>query len=527
MGRGVYNVRCRKNDEKDRDLLRSNLDLQDHQKRTLEYFLKSTYKGLVLFHKLGSGKTCISIVIADEMLKRNMVRHVYIFSPGSLRASWVKEYCQKCGASTEILERDYTFITYNYRIKDIPDLNGSLVIVDEIHNLINGKRNKSLHPSLIYDAILNSNCRVLALSGTPVFRHLNEFPLLINLVKPGFYTENLEEYNKLFSKSIIESKSFDEKKFRDSIHGVISYFPGGSDLPEVIHVPPLKFQMTREQELEYWKMFNRESVAFPPKEQLKNIDPKRYFLLRTLYILSRKRILSRKVSNFYYPPEALEYQKDHDWLETGPLKDNALSKLYSPKIAGLLANIVLHPNQKQIVFTFFKNRSGVHLIKALLSKCGIQSTVFVGDMNDDDRRRVLNKFNSKENAKGKIVPIMIFSSAGGEGLSLTDVRHIHILESDPTMNKIIQSIGRAVRFKSHENLPEKDRTVHVWKYWSVPSPEPITLRITKKDKEGKEIVTERVITDKTGIDEKLYIRGAETLDSINTFLDLIKKESVT
>lgn len=520
MGRGVYNVRCRKNEE-----LKHVLELQDHQKRTLEYFLKTDHKGLVLFHKLGSGKTCISIVIADTMLKRKMVKHVYIFSPGSLRSSWIKEYCQKCGTSTEILERDYTFITYNYRLKDIPNLDGSLVIVDEIHNLINGKRNKSTHPSLIYDAILNSNCRVLALSGTPVFRHLNEFPLLLNLVKPK--KDDLEDYNKLFSKAVIESKDFDEKKFRDSISGVISYFPGGSDLPEVIQMPPLKFQMTREQELEFWKMFNRESVAFPPKEHLRSIDPKKYFLLRTLYILSRKRILSRKISNFYYPPEAYEYQKDSDWLATDPLKDNALSRVYSPKIAGLLANIVLHPNQKQIVFTFFKNRSGVHLIKALLSKCGISSTVFVGDMNDDDRRRVLNKFNSKENSKGKIVPIMIFSSAGGEGLSLTDVRQIHILESDPTMNKVIQSIGRAVRFKSHENLPEKDRTVHVWKYWSVPSPEPITLRITKKDKELRDLTTERIITDKTGIDERLYMRGSETLDGINMFLDLIKKESVT
>ena len=44
-----------------------------HQIATMNYFLKSKYKGLLLYHRLGSGKTCTSIMIADKMLKKKKV----------------------------------------------------------------------------------------------------------------------------------------------------------------------------------------------------------------------------------------------------------------------------------------------------------------------------------------------------------------------------------------------------------------------------------------------------------------------
>ena len=44
-----------------------------HQEIVTEYFLNSPYKGLLLYHKLGSGKSCTSIMVADAMLKNNKV----------------------------------------------------------------------------------------------------------------------------------------------------------------------------------------------------------------------------------------------------------------------------------------------------------------------------------------------------------------------------------------------------------------------------------------------------------------------
>jgi len=519
MPRGVYKIFCPQS-------IKLPIKLQPHQEKTINFFLSSPYKGLLLYHKLGSGKTCLSIALADKMLEQKKVKRVFIFSSGSLRASWVKEYCQKCGKDPKWLYEKYTFITYNYSVKEIPDLNNSLVIIDEVHNLINGRKNKSKYPTLFYEKILNSDCRVLALSGTPVFQDIIEFPLLMNLLKKNFFTGDPKTYAGIFS--IIGNKITPLRPdiFKQSIKGVISYYPGGSELPKVIDNPPLKFEMSLPQEIDYWKAILTEENSFPPQDNLARKDAKLFLLFKRMYIMAKKRILSRKASNFYYPPEVLKI-KDKEWLNREALQDRKLPTLYSPKMAGLLANIVLHPRQKHIVFTFFKNKAGVNTLKLLLSLCGINAEVFTGDLNDDERKHILRRFNSPSNKYGKKIPVLIFSGAGGEGLSLLNVRHIHILESDPRMNKTIQSIGRAVRFRSHENLPENKRTVNIWKYWSVPNPRPVKIKITVLSSDGKQKVIEKTITDKTGIDQKLYEAGKERISLLDSFLELIKKESVT
>src|SRR3990167_10176351 len=68
-----------------------------HQTMTVEAYLKSKYKGMLLYHKLGSGKTCTAILIADALLEATRIERVFVFTPGSLRQSWYTEYCRMCG----------------------------------------------------------------------------------------------------------------------------------------------------------------------------------------------------------------------------------------------------------------------------------------------------------------------------------------------------------------------------------------------------------------------------------------------
>ena len=98
---------------------------QKHQSEVLDYFLnKLKYKGLLLFHRLGSGKSCSSIMISDEMINASKVQKVYVMTPGSLRQNFIEEYCDKCGKSPEFLKKHYTFITSNYAVgKKLPNFN--------------------------------------------------------------------------------------------------------------------------------------------------------------------------------------------------------------------------------------------------------------------------------------------------------------------------------------------------------------------------------------------------------------------
>jgi len=68
--------------------------IMTHQKIVRDYLsIYTPYRGLLLYHGLGSGKTCSSIAIA-EGLKTN--RQVIIMTPASLRRNYIEEL-KKCG----------------------------------------------------------------------------------------------------------------------------------------------------------------------------------------------------------------------------------------------------------------------------------------------------------------------------------------------------------------------------------------------------------------------------------------------
>lgn len=78
-----------------------------------------------------------------------------------------------------------------------------------------------------------------------------------------------------------------------------------------------------------------------------------------------------------------------------------------------------------------------------------------------------------DNLYGKVLKIMLVSTAGAQGINLFNVRHVHIMEPGWNAAKMDQVIGRAIRLCSHAMLPIEDRTVQVSLYLSVFQPEDI------------------------------------------------------
>tara|TARA_B100001057_G_scaffold378319_1_gene383678 strand:- start:4477 stop:8088 length:3612 start_codon:yes stop_codon:yes gene_type:complete len=72
----------------------TDFDLLTHQKVVRDYLnLYTPYRGLLLYHGLGSGKTCTSIAIAEGM-KSN--KQVFVMTPASLKMNFFSEM-KKCG----------------------------------------------------------------------------------------------------------------------------------------------------------------------------------------------------------------------------------------------------------------------------------------------------------------------------------------------------------------------------------------------------------------------------------------------
>jgi hypothetical protein len=373
---------------------------------------------------------------------------------------------------------------------------------------------------------------------------MEEFAVLGTLLKPEEFpdirlTDSKERIDSfawrdkfnIDEKGIVTPKN--PKSMQRLLKGIISYYPGAKDfVPELEYMPPIKVVMTLDQEINYWaKSLQEQASAHPPDEKIRHKDPKRYELLKRLFIVAKKNILTRSASNFYYPKEFVKIRdiskKGGGWIDRETIGDGKLYKLYSTKITAFLINLISHNRQKHVLFTFFKEKAGVNLIKTILSMCGIKSEIFSGDLNDADRKRLLEHFNSENNMRGEKIRVLLVTEAGAEGISVLEARHMHILESSPRMNKTIQAIGRVARFKSHMRLPEEERKVKVWRYWSISSGKNIKIKTTIYLPDGSEDKTEHTIKNKTTVDELLYNKGILILKEIESFLQILQRASIT
>ena len=82
----------------------------------------SPYRGILLFHGLGAGKTCSSIAIA-EGLKTN--RQVIVMTPASLRMNYIEEL-KKCGDDIYKKNQYWEFVNHNNDSQIIDQLSGVL-----------------------------------------------------------------------------------------------------------------------------------------------------------------------------------------------------------------------------------------------------------------------------------------------------------------------------------------------------------------------------------------------------------------
>jgi ubiquitin C-terminal hydrolase len=94
-----------------------------------------------------------------------------------------------------------------------------------------------------------------------------------------------------------------------------------------------------------------------------------------------------------------------------------------------------------------------------------------------------------QNLYGELCKVFMITKAGAEGLSLYNVRTVHIME--PYWNKVLtdQVKGRAVRICSHKNLPVNERTVEVYTYLSIfNGPPSLTFQLKDNSKTSDEYI---------------------------------------
>ena len=156
---------------------------------------ESPYRGVLLYHGLGSGKTCTAINIADQFKEK---KNIIVLLPASLKYNFEKKGLKFCGSKDYRNHDDkykdyYTFVSYNAsntpeQIKRVGSLDNKVIIIEEAHNLISmmvgGILDKNKNGRFIYNSLLEAkNTRIIALTGTPIQKDQYELGLILNVLR--------------------------------------------------------------------------------------------------------------------------------------------------------------------------------------------------------------------------------------------------------------------------------------------------------------------------------------------------------
>jgi hypothetical protein len=128
------------------------------------------------------------------------------------------------------------------------------------------------------------------------------------------------------------------------------------------------------------------------------------------------------------------------------------------------------------------------------------------------------------NNLGEIIKVLMITSSGAEGISLKNVRYVHITEPYWHPVRTEQVVGRARRICSHQALPKELRTVKVFLYImtlsekQLKSPESLQLRMKDKSRKDDSIA---VTTD-----EAIYEIASAKEEITNSILKSVKEVSI-
>ena len=157
-------------------------------------------------------------------------------------------------------------------------------------------------------------------------------------------------------------------------------------------------------------------------------------------------------------------------------------------------------------YIFFTGGEDNKVRKAAINVFNMNTKDLPGELT-----RVLNDGGFKENTKGNLCRLFCITSAGAEGLSLQNVRAVHIMEPHWNDVRLSQVKGRAIRICSHKALDVKDRNVRVYIYLStfsdltqvlssndkISDPALLALKTKQKDKLTEWALPNEVISEET------------------------------
>lgn len=461
---------------------------------------------LMLYHQIGSGKTCTAITIAEHHMTKNPKAKTIVILPARLRTNFYDELMTPCAMDKYISQSDFTkykdpdttekarakikstfihAVSKKYEIisfekfKDMAKkaqniqrwveqfTKDRIVIVDEVHNLVSNNYNKETWRtldqthrltkgkglgSIIFKYMcknVQESCKMLFLTATPIFNDISQFKELVTILRP---TAVLPTTNTI-------------RNYIELLRGKVSFFPGTSPnaYPHTEYsVEEIPLSQTQDSVIE---------KIMEADEEEQDVEKEAFLVFQRMAAVV---CLPRNIK-----PNTPERLKN--------IVDNTSE--YAPKLKHLVDAIEQHRGKHVVYSTFIQ--SGLSVVEALLKSRGWMSwkdavrekdvskrnnfktyAVWDSTAKDADKQHIKSIVNSKDNLDGKNMRVILGSPSIKEGVSFKHIQHLHMIDPVWNSSAMSQIEGRAIRFCSHVEIPKDHeflkRTVTIHHYKSIP-----------------------------------------------------------
>ena len=478
-------------------------EMFNHQEMIARFLSSNTpYNELLLYHEMGTGKTCTAIACIEQLRKENNnIQQAYVFARGTgLLKNFVEELLFKCTGGQYIpdnyhrlkpiekthrikkkTDEFYTFETFERFAKLLAKhsddfirdkFSNSVIVIDEIHNirLATDKEADELDIYRQFNRFLHiiENRKILLMSGTPMKDQPAEIASVMNLILPKelqFDTQTFTE--NYFEKDGTTFKNGMQKEFIDRISGRISYLKSMiSDVKKV-------FMGETAGSLKHFRVWKTDMSDF--QESAYKLAVKRDESERSISIHARQ------ASLFVFPDgtygsegfnkyvKKVKIQRQYKYiLDRSFVRDiTSVDSLrrYSCKYAELVG--ILENSGKTFVYCEYVGGSGSILLGLILQQFGYSlatgtershgkrySIVTNLTSNPKQIEKTIEQFNSNANKSGEIVSVIIGSRVISEGFSLKGVKTEVILTPHWNYSETAQAIARGWRVGSHSNTTD-------------------------------------------------------------------------
>jgi hypothetical protein len=459
---------------------------------------------LLLYHQIGSGKTCTAITLAEEYMRGRPRVRATVILPARLHTNFVGELLSPCGGGAYARESDvpqkYDILSFEGFVNAARAgaaregglarwaqdfTRNRLLIVDEVHNLLSASYDVAKLKQMLDTGVMpaactrtlvfkylaaraHPSCKMLFLTATPVFDSLPQFREVVAMLNPKAETAPMDTLAQAIK----------------ALRGRVSYFPGTSPAayPGVRYVSEaVEMSATQDAVIAAIQEQDRMAGAGGGGGEQQD-DLSEAFLSR-----------QRQATVACLPDNASIRDRDKEKYKANLARVVSDLPEYAPKVARVLDLLRTHAVGKHLVYCSFVE-AGARVLEAALRREGWVSlqdvrrnealwlahkhkvfATWEGEVSNADKRFIKDVVNdARANLDGSRVRLVIGSPSIKEGVSFKHIQHMHVL--DPVWNPSAkaQVEGRAVRFCSHADIrpdhPQLRRAVDVHLYRLVPRP---------------------------------------------------------